>query len=1058
MKRYTRSFLFRSVSSLFVALLILLCFGLESPLFAQRLTDYRYTKEGIQIGYKQRSGDTEVNFTRPPETDLPPQLVQAWRSFRPAAGQPSHTHFGKAKVETKGYGTEIEATNFILPCPAENITSGLNTYVLWVVNPSGAVENKSEIQYDDNLGGSVQDTKKANALTTQPIFAMMVTAEPHFAVLSPSRYVVLVSQPLDNRKYGLGDSIVFNPSAAPFEVDPNIKANIGNPFDVRDSKSEKIRQVRNTLNQAQYSIAMAETVIKNIEDVVAANIKPALVESEQLLGPVGRASFVSFKETVLKRLLENNPVEFAKARSALEEAKKFYRLAAQGHGRLSTSSAREEMLPISLQARFAVQAGTTALIFANYAFAKVELSRARVQISLFIKLGDELSEELRYLSGVNSEIEGKLKLRDAKIGRLEDYKGELDNYVSNLGGYADTLNSQINIYRVSLTRLKDESGRLRSELDQICESMSNLIGTLGTITQTDKGIIIRLKSDILFQPAEFLFDDCSGKDGAKTATEEAFDYVVEDALLRKDLADAQRNNDTAAVTRIQENRIALAVQKRKDVRPVLAQLSTLLRILYGNATFKFVGHTDTKDAPEYNQWLSEQRALEVARVFFAQQLELMPGDDKRYQEYLDIIRTANLLLYKRKSNSDKYGFSQYWPMRGGTKPGGNIKADSKQLQDRVDRLRVIEKYVEGRGEQQLIVPTPDDTDEPRNRRVEIEITTTEQTLCNLKTPEVATLPTIGPLPPRPAPPDFPVGVATEEISFPLSVLDSRSLQNITDLNERQIKVYDCAEPCNDRGEVQEFRLRKANQPLRVALLIDEGVNQQLSLEQERTAAARFLQDLMDEQNQQTPDKVAILSFSRSTTYRQTLTSERPALLSALDAIRPNSLINGLTPNIFIDRDDNGSALFDAVLEGSLALTAGEPYKNPISQKIIVLLSDGNDTASISRLKDVVQRAVLANVRVYAIGIPGRALVDGREVQFAVKEERLRDLCDKTGGRFFPSSTSLQDAFNQIKRDLRIGYVVTYDLKDNRKKEVYHQIRVEGPADYRFFHRKLYYDR
>src|SRR5207253_4403234 len=123
---------------------------------------------------------------------------------------------------------------------------------------------------------------------------------------------------------------------------------------------------------------------------------------------------------------------------------------------------------------------------------------------------------------------------------------------------------------------------------------------------------------------------------------------------------------------------------------------------------------------DYNLWLSQQRALEVARVFFAQQLELMNGTEKEYQEYLDVIKTANLLLYKRKGDGDKNGYSQFWPATG-RKPGGNLKTDTKQTADRNEILNRVSLYIEGKGEEAPVVDTPDGVAEARNRRVEIEI-------------------------------------------------------------------------------------------------------------------------------------------------------------------------------------------------------------------------------------------------------------------------------------------------------------------------------------------------
>jgi VWFA-related protein len=1046
-----------------VALLILFGCANRLTIYAQQVTEFRYTKKGVQIGYNQRSGDTEVSFTRPMEANLtnklPQKLAQAWERYRQKNSFPGS--YGKLKVETKGYGTEIETTSFVLPCRAEDITEGLNTYVLWVINPTGAIENKAEVLYSDTLGGSVQDSGKANAFTTQPVFAMMITAEPHFAVLKPSRYVILVSDSqasgTHNAGKPLGDAIIFNPSAAPFEVDPQIKQNVGKVFDVRDRKvSDDVLQVRNVLNQAQYSIAMAETVITNIGDITALNLKPTSVEAEKLLGPRGQSSYASFKETVLARLRETLPVEFNNADNALKEAKKFYQQAAQNINNVHSTVRREDVLPISLLARFSVQSGAAAQVFANYAFAIVELARTRAQLSLFIKLSDQLSEELNYLSSLRSDLDGKLNLRAQIIEKLRRNQDVLNNHIGSLNGYVDTVKDHYNNSLRDIKLFQQSDERLRKQLNDICEVLNNLIGNLGEIIPAPDGVVIRLKSDILFQTGEYLFDECSSKAGAKSASEEAFDFVVADAELRRQIADARQRGDEAAAAGFEANRRDLSSRTRRDVRPILAQLSTLLRVLYKNASFKFIGHTDKQDNNDYNLWLSQQRALEVARIFFAEQLELMNGTEKEYQEYLEVVKTANLLLYKRKSDGDKNGYSQFWPANS-RKPGGNLKADAKQTADRGVLLNRVNLYIEGKGEEAPVVDTPDGVAEVRNRRVEIEIKTSEQNFCSTIPPrlELKNFPDINAGRPELEP--IVEIDPTEEISIPVAALDTQTQQNVTNLRREQVRVFDCPEPCNDGGrELQDFSLEKTKQPLRVAIMIDESARQQLSLGEKTSAATAFVSQLTDKPNSE--DKAAILSFSRSTAYRQTLTGDKAALTNALAGVRPNSLINGSTPNIFVTVDENGSALYDAVIEGSLALTAGEPYRKPISQKAIVLMTDGRDRASINRIEDAIRSAIASSVRIYAIGIPGRTVIDGKEEVSEVKEKALQELCTRTGGRFFPSSANLSDAFRQIEADLRTGYVITYTLPDNRAREVYHRISIKGPDSYRFFYREGYFDR
>ncbi len=71
----------------------------------------------------------------------------------------------------------------------------LLTYVLWAITPEGRSSNLGEVQLNGDKG-------KLSVTTRLPNFAMIVTAEPYFAVTSPSELVVLQSIPRSDTKGG----------------------------------------------------------------------------------------------------------------------------------------------------------------------------------------------------------------------------------------------------------------------------------------------------------------------------------------------------------------------------------------------------------------------------------------------------------------------------------------------------------------------------------------------------------------------------------------------------------------------------------------------------------------------------------------------------------------------------------------------------------------------------------------------------------------------------------------------------------------------------------------
>lgn len=98
---------------------------------------------------------------------------------------------GEAKVKRAGRrGTRVELSVENMPRATE--LGGVHTtYVLWAVSPEGRVDNLGEIK----RSGSVIIDSKLDVTTPLQTFALIVTAEPHFLVRSPSRTVVLENLP-----------------------------------------------------------------------------------------------------------------------------------------------------------------------------------------------------------------------------------------------------------------------------------------------------------------------------------------------------------------------------------------------------------------------------------------------------------------------------------------------------------------------------------------------------------------------------------------------------------------------------------------------------------------------------------------------------------------------------------------------------------------------------------------------------------------------------------------------------------------------------------------------
>jgi outer membrane protein OmpA-like peptidoglycan-associated protein len=94
---------------------------------------------------------------------------------------------GEAKAEAKTGGTTIGLKVAGMPQPT-SIGAEFLTYVLWTVTPDGTTTNLGQIPLNQNGEG------KLDVRAQTQTFALIVTAEPYYAVRMPSEVVVLVNE------------------------------------------------------------------------------------------------------------------------------------------------------------------------------------------------------------------------------------------------------------------------------------------------------------------------------------------------------------------------------------------------------------------------------------------------------------------------------------------------------------------------------------------------------------------------------------------------------------------------------------------------------------------------------------------------------------------------------------------------------------------------------------------------------------------------------------------------------------------------------------------------
>lgn len=266
----------------------------------------------------------------------------------------------------------------------------------------------------------------------------------------------------------------------------------------------------------------------------------------------------------------------------------------------------------------------------------------------------------------------------------------------------------------------------------------------------------------------------------------------------------------------------------------------------------------------------------------------------------------------------------------------------------------------------------------------------------------------------PRPPVFGTGI--EVINLNVSVTDARG-RYITDLTKNDFAVF-------EDGVRQELSIfNHEDIPISLVLMIDTSASMDEKLPTARAAAIRFVGTLRPQDNAQ------VMQFNDRTTILQDFVADHDALDSAIsrtEAAGPTALHN---------------ALYVALKELEKQKTQA------LRRRAIVLLSDGEDTASLVSDDQVLDLARKTEINIYAISLRPRRMQDRNAVKFSQAAHLLTALTQDTGGQVhFPNSLSELDAvYDRIAEELRTQYSLGYVSNNGRRDGKWRRIVVRIPA-------------
>jgi len=255
--------------------------------------------------------------------------------------------------------------------------------------------------------------------------------------------------------------------------------------------------------------------------------------------------------------------------------------------------------------------------------------------------------------------------------------------------------------------------------------------------------------------------------------------------------------------------------------------------------------------------------------------------------------------------------------------------------------------------------------------------------------------------PVPTPDDTTGATKIFEVRLPVTVTLKDQL--VTGMTRGDFMVLEDGVP----QEVTFFSDEKTNPPVFVGVLMDTSPSTAGKLGFEKESAKNFIYTV----TRLRKDKAAFMTFDHEIKLLQDFTDKLDLLDKAVDKVK---------------KTGSQTALFDAVWQFT-----DEKLRSVPGRKVIVVITDGDDTFSRADLKDAIDIAQRTETTIFGISTKAGFLGTVPGVEAGTEKDAgdkiLTQLCENTGGRVFFTGNmlDLEKAFKKISDELRQQYIITY---------------------------------
>lgn len=303
-------------------------------------------------------------------------------------------------------------------------------------------------------------------------------------------------------------------------------------------------------------------------------------------------------------------------------------------------------------------------------------------------------------------------------------------------------------------------------------------------------------------------------------------------------------------------------------------------------------------------------------------------------------------------------------------------------------------------------------------------------------------------PPKPAPPPEPddqvIRIDVDLVNVFFSARTKKGAY-VTGLKQEDLDLY-------ENGAKRDIRYftKESDLPLTIGLLVDVSRSQENLIQEERVAATTFFREMLKKK-----DLAFLISFGSDAELLQDLTNSVSLLEKGLAQLKVNASGGGGGPTpSTLPSGMRGTVLFEAVW-----LAAKEKFSQEVGRKVMVIISDGVDYGSRTKIDTAIEEAQRSDTIIYGVLFEDPRYTSPMYGGFS-GESTLKRLAEQTGGRVFrvERRTTLTDIFKEIQEEVRSQYTLAFspagEARDGSYRKI--EIRPRNNRDLRIQARKGYY--